>query len=211
MSKVNIKLYQNDLPENVVFSNNVAIDTEAMGLKNHRDRLCLVQLNFGDEVCHLVQFKHSDFSHSPRLKQLLTDDSITKIFHFGRFDIALLQLSFNICIRNVYCTKIASRLCRTYTSRHGLKDLCKELIGIDISKQEQTSDWGVADLSPQQLNYAAGDVLYLHQLKDKLDTLLARENRTEIAHACFNFLPYRATFDAWAGDHNDIFSYANET
>lgn len=208
---MDIKLYQNDLPDDVQFSNLVAIDTEAMGLKNYRDRLCLIQLNFGDGICHLVQFRSRDFSKSPRLKALLEDSTIQKIFHFARFDVGIMQLSFDVRIRNVYCTKIASRLCRTYTSRHGLKDLCKEFLNVDISKNEQTSDWGVKDLSDAQRKYAASDVLYLHQLKEKLDQLLVREGRVEIAQACFDYLPYRATFDAWAGEHNDIFNYQNET
>lgn len=196
-----------DLPDSVQWSASVAIDTEAMGLKNHRDRLCLVQLNFGDEHCHLVHFPTPDFSRSQNLKRLLTDSSVEKIFHFARFDVAILQYSFNLMINHIYCTKIASKLSRTYTNKHGLKDLCKELLSAEINKNEQTSDWGQAELSPQQQTYAANDVLHLHALQEKLNKMLVRENRMDTAKACFEFIPHRACFDLWAGDSYDIFSY----
>lgn len=204
---MHIHLHQYDLPDDVEFSSSVAIDTEAMGLKNHRDRLCLVQISGGDGHCHLVQFSTPNFESSPNLKKLLMNSDIQKIFHYARFDVAILMHSFKIDISNIYCTKIASRLCRTFTSRHGLKDLCKELIQKEISKQEQTSDWGAKVLSKEQQKYAATDVLYLHHIKEVLDELLQRENRTALAQECFNFLPTRARFDLFAGDAFDIFSY----
>lgn len=204
---MHIHLYQYDLPDDFQLPLSIAIDTEAMGLKNHRDRLCLVQISGGDGHCHLVQFATPDFENSPNLKKLLSDHKIQKIFHYARFDVAILMHSFNIEIRNIYCTKITSRLCRTFTSKHGLKDLCKDLIQKEISKQEQTSDWGAKILSKEQQKYAATDVLYLHQLKEILDKLLERENRTALAQECFNFLPSRAQFDLLVGDTFDIFSY----
>jgi ribonuclease D len=204
---MHIHLFQYDLPDDFKASTAVAIDTEAMGLKNHRDRLCLVQVSNGDGHCYLVQFPKPDFSKSPNLKKILQDDSVQKIFHYARFDVAILMHSFQIDMANIYCTKIASRLCRTYTSRHGLKDLCKDLIQKEISKQEQTSDWGAESLSKEQQKYAATDVLYLHHLKQVLDVLLARENRNALAQECFKFLPSRARFDLLVSDSFDIFSY----
>ncbi|MES2607685.1 MAG: ribonuclease D [Pseudomonadota bacterium] len=203
-----IHFHTYDLPESFVPSAIVAMDTEAMGLNYHRDRLCLVQLSNGDGHCHLVHLPTGDFSKSPRLKALLTRPDVTKLFHFARFDVGILQHSFGIQLNNVYCTKIASRLTRTYTGKHGLKNLCKDLLNVEISKQEQTSDWGAAVLSAEQQTYAATDVLHLHQLKEILDGLLQRENRHDLAKACFDFLPYRGHLDCSAGDTFDIFSYA---
>lgn len=183
----NIKLYQNDLPDDLNLGQEIALDTEAMGLNPHRDRLCLVQLSSGQGVCHLVQIS-PDQKEAPNLQKLLKDPSITKLFHFARFDVALLKQTFGDVQGPFYCTKIASKLARTFTDRHGLKDLCRDLLGIDISKAQQTSDWGSLSLSEDQRLYAATDVLYLHRLKEVLDTLLARENRHELAKSCFDFL-----------------------
>lgn len=205
---MHIHFHHYDLPESFSPSAVVAMDTEAMGLNYHRDRLCLVQLSNGDGHCHLVHFPVGDFSKSPRLVALLTDPKITKVFHYARFDVGILQYSFGIQMNNIYCTKIASRLIRTYTNKHGLKDLCKDLLKVEISKQEQTSDWGAEILTKEQQYYAATDVLHLHKLKEILDALLQRERRQELAKACFDFLPYRGKFDCTAGDTFDIFSYA---
>ncbi len=203
---MSIHLHHGDLPEGVVFGNSVAIDTETMGLDPNRDRLCLVQLSAGDGVCHLVQFAKGAYA-APRLKALLTDPAVLKIFHFGRFDIAMLQRYLGAIARPVYCTKIASRLVRTFTDRHGLKDLARDLLGVEISKQQQSSDWGSPELSDEQLRYAASDVLHLHALKAKLDEMLAREGRTALAQSCFDFLPTRALLDlgGWAAE--DIFAH----
>ena len=205
-----INLHMYDLPNGINFKNSVAVDTEAMGLKNYRDRLCVVQLSTEDGECHLVHFPEPNFSNAVNLKAVLTDTSLLKIFHYGRFDIGILQYTFQTFIKTIYCTKIASRLVRTYTNRHGLKDLCKELLGVELSKQEQTSDWGAQTLTPDQLKYAASDVLFLHKLKDKLDFLLKREKREDLAQACFDFLPYRAHLDLLAGEKFDIFSYQTD-
>ncbi|MCE3230368.1 MAG: 3-5 exonuclease [Alphaproteobacteria bacterium] len=202
-----IHLHQNDLPDGLHLGNLVAVDTEAMGLKPHRDRLCLVQLSAGDGICHLVQFPQKRYQEAHNLKQLLADPGTTKIFHFARFDVMILFYSLGIMATPLYCTKIASKLIRTFTEKHSLKDLCKELLAIEISKQEQTSDWGAPDLTPDQLRYAATDVLHLHPLKDKLDALLERENQTNLAEACFSFLPHRATMDLTAGEEFDIFQH----
>lgn len=202
-----IQLHQNDLPDDVHFGSCVAIDTEAMGLKPHRDRLCLVQLSGGDGFCHLVQFSEKKYDQAHNLKRLLTDPQITKLFHYARFDVALLSYTFNISINPLYCTKIASKLVRTFTERHGLKDLCRDLLKVEISKQEQCSDWGAQDLTPEQCQYAANDVLHLHALKKKLDKLLIRENQMELAQAAFNFLPYRAQMDLQAGEDFDLFHH----
>lgn len=202
-----IKHYLYDLPDEVKFKASVAIDTETMGLKLHRDRLCLVQLSGGDGECHLVQFPKPDFTKSYNLKKLLQDKAILKIFHYARFDVAALMHSFNIEISNLYCTKIASFLTRTASNKHSLKDLCKELLNIELNKQEQTSDWGDKKLTPEQMKYAATDVLHLHHIKQKLDTLLVREKRMELAQACFQFLPFRARIDLLAGEDFDIFSH----
>jgi ribonuclease D len=202
-----VSVYKNDLPPDLDFGGAVAIDTETLGLNPHRDRLCVVQLSSGDGNAHLVQFEKGRYD-APNLRELLTNPQVLKIFHFGRFDIAVLQHYLGVTTRPVYCTKIAAKLVRTFTDRHGLKDLCRELLGVEISKQQQTSDWGQAVLTPEQLNYAASDVLHLHAIKDKLDTLLKREGREELAHACFSFLPYRAELDlkGWHDD-SDVFNH----
>ena len=200
-----IKYYENDLPENLDFGEIVAIDTETMGLNPARDRLCLVQLSSGNGVCHLV--KILDLRKKPKnLIKLLKNNRITKIFHYARFDVAILKHTFKLEIKNIYCTKIASKLVRTYTDKHGYKDLCKELLNETISKVEQSSDWG-GKLSKDQKIYAATDVLYLHKLKNKLDTMLVRENRTKIAKACFEFLGHRTDLDLFGWYDVDIFKH----
>ena len=203
---VQVKLHQGDIPADLSFGSSIAIDTETLGLNPLRDRLCLIQLSSGDGVGHLVQFRPGEYA-APNLKRLLADESITKIFHFGRFDIAVIAQYLGIVCRPVYCTKIASRLTRTYTDRHGLKELCSELLGIDLSKQQQTSDWGRAELTKEQLDYAASDVLYLHKLREVLDQRLMRENRTALAQACFEFLPTRALIDLAGWAEQDIFAH----
>ena len=199
-------LHQDDLPEGVDFGKIVAIDTETMGLNVPRDRLCLVQLSGGGGNIHLVQFRDRNYE-APRLKALLADQAVTKLFHFGRFDIAVMQHYLGVLAGPVYCTKIAAKLTRTFTDRYGLKDLCRELIGKDISKQQQTSDWGAAELTADQLKYAASDVLYLHELKTKLDAMLEREGRTELARSAFEFLPTRALLDLAGWKDVDIFAH----
>ena len=202
-----IHLYQNDLPDGLDLGPVVAIDTETMGLDPRRDRLCLVQMSSGDGDAHLVQIAPGQTS-APNLERMLTDPAVLKLLHFGRFDIAALQNAFGVTTAPVWCTKIASKMIRTYTDRHGLKYLLQALAGVDISKQQQTSDWGAAELTQAQLEYAASDVLYLHKLKDALEQLLIRENRLALAQACFDFLPTRAHLDllGW-GDENDIFHH----
>ena len=202
-----IHLHQNDLPQDVDLGNLVAIDTEAMGLLPHRDRLCLVQLSSGDGNCHLVQFPDRHYESAHNLKRLLADPKVTKLFHFARFDVMILSHYIGIVSTPIYCTKIASKLIRTFTERHSLKDLCKDLLKIEISKQEQTSDWGAKELSQDQLRYAATDVLHLHALKTQLDALLVRENQMDLAQACFSFLPYRTQLDLTAGEEFDIFHH----
>ncbi|MEQ8349331.1 MAG: hypothetical protein RIB84_27585 [Sneathiellaceae bacterium] len=202
-----IHLHRGDLPPGLSFPDGVAIDTETMGLNPHRDRLCLVQLSGGDNVCHLVQFPVGSGFEAPNLTALLTDPAVRKLFHFGRFDIAMLYRYLGVIARPVYCTKIASRLTRTYTDRHSLKELCREILGVDLSKQEQTSDWGAAELTPSQQAYAASDVLYLHRLAAELDQRLAREGRTAIAESCFEFLPTRSVLDLSGWPDFDIFSH----
>ncbi len=199
-------LHRGDLPAGLTFKSGVAVDTETLGLKPQRDRLCLVQLSGGDGTSHLVQFDGTDWS-APRLKALLTDPGLTKIFHYARFDVAVLERYLGVVTGPIYCTKIASKLVRTYTDRHGLKDLCAELLGVELSKQQQSSDWAAEKLSPEQLAYAASDVLYLHRLKAALDTMLAREGRTELAQACFSFLSTRARLDLAGFEDVDIFSH----
>lgn len=199
-------LHKGDLPDDLAFGTSVAIDCETMGLNPHRDRLCLVQLSFGDGDAHMVQIAQGQTS-APNLERLIADPQILKIFHFGRFDIAALEHAFGVRAAPVYCTKIASKLIRTYTDRHGLKYLLDELLGIDISKQQQTSDWGAAELTPAQLDYAASDVLYLHRLKDALDARLEREGRMELAQSCFRFLPTRAALDLTGWPEIDIFAH----
>ena len=199
-------LHQGDLPADLDFGDVVAIDTETMGLDPARDRLCLVQLSSGDGAAHLVQLAKGEYD-APNLKRLLSDAAVTKLFHYARFDIAVIRAYLGIVCTPIYCTKIASKLVRTYTDRHGLKDLCRELLGEDISKQQQSSDWGADMLTPEQLNYAAGDVLYLHALKARLDTMLEREGRTAFAAACFAFLPTRAELDLAGWGDQDIFAH----
>jgi ribonuclease D len=201
-----IKLYKNDLPDGLDLGPAVAIDTETLGLNPNRDRLCLAQLSAGDNICHAVQFEAGQYG-APNLKRLLTDASVTKLFHFARFDIAMFRRYLGVVTAPIYCTKIASRLVRTYTDKHGLKDLVKELLSVDLSKEQQSSDWGAAELSERQLSYAANDVLYLHRLKTALDTMLAREGRTQLAQACFAFLPFRAELDLAGWPDTDIFSH----
>jgi ribonuclease D len=201
-----IKLHRGDLPADLSFGAVVAIDTETMGLNPHRDRLCLVQLSAGDGNAHLVQMPRGPH-HAPRLAALLSDPKVLKLFHFGRFDIAVLEHALGVHCEPVYCTKIAAKLTRTFTDRFGLKDLCKELLGVDLSKQQQTSDWGADTLSEEQLTYAASDVLHLHALKAKLDALLAREGRTELAQAAFTYLPSRARLDLAGWPEEDIFAH----
>ncbi|MFG1391713.1 ribonuclease D [Xanthobacter agilis] len=204
-----IRLHQGDLPADFVAAPVVAIDTETMGLNPFRDRLCLVQLSNGDGSADLVQIpQDASAQTAPNLVRLLTDPAVTKLFHFGRFDIAILQHTFRVMPQPVWCTKIASRLVRTYTDRHGLKDLLRELLGVDISKQQQSSDWGSGNLSDAQLAYAASDVLYLHALKAKLEEMLAREGRSALAAACFAFLPARAALDLAGWAEQDIFAHA---
>jgi ribonuclease D len=201
-----ISLHRGDLPADLSFGSSVAIDTETMGLNPHRDRLCLVQLSAGDGNAHLVQLPNGPLK-APRLASLVADPKVLKLFHFGRFDIAVLEHALGVRCEPVYCTKIAARLTRTFTDRWGLKDLCKELLGVDLSKQQQTSDWGADKLSDEQLAYAASDVLHLHALKAKLDALLEREGRTELARAAFQFLPSRARLDLAGWPEVDIFEH----
>lgn len=201
-----IKLHRGDLPAEVSFGSVVAIDTETMGLNPHRDRLCLVQLSAGDGNAHLVQMPKGPHN-APRLAALLADPKVLKLFHFGRFDIAVLEHALGVRCEPVWCTKIAAKLTRTFTDRFGLKDLCRELLGVEISKQQQSSDWGADTLSEEQLAYAASDVLHLHALKAKLDALLEREGRTELAQAAFTFLPTRARLDVAGWPDEDIFAH----
>jgi ribonuclease D len=198
-------LHRDDLPADVDLGPVIAIDTETMGLNHRRDRLCLVQLCGGDGQAHLVQIGH-DYA-APNLKALLTDPARLKLFHFARFDIAALQAYLGVVTAPVYCTKIASRLARTFTDRHGLKDLVRDVLGVEISKQMQSSDWGADTLSPEQMRYAASDVLYLHALRSKLDAMLTRENRMALAEACFTFLPARAALDLAGWEALDIFAH----
>ena len=199
-------LYQNDLPDNLNLGDTVAIDCETMGLNPIRDRLCLVQLSSGDGNAHLVQISPGQ-TEAPVLNRLIKDTAVLKLFHFGRFDIAALYRTFGALAKPIYCTKIASKLIRTYTDRHGLKNLLQELLDLDISKQQQTSDWGSQHLKPAQLDYAASDVLHLHALKEHLDRMLEREQRSEMAQACFDFLPMRAKLDLAGWPDTDIFSH----
>ena len=203
-------IYQNDIPSNIEFKDVVAIDTETMGLRFHRDRLCLVQLSNGDGKAHLIQVSKDELKKKDKfinLKKILTDKNLTKLFHFARFDIAVLEK--NVCpIKGpVYCTKIASKLCRTFGARHGLADLCRDLLSLELDKQNQTSDWGAKELSNSQLKYAASDVLYLHKIKKELDIILERENRKDLAVSCFNFLTTRSKLDLIGFNDLDIFSH----
>ena len=206
MIKPSITLHKNDLPEGLTLGKSIAVDTETLGLNLNRDRLCLVQLSAGDGRAHLVQFDGNDYA-APHLKALLADRSILKIFHFARFDVAVLEKNLGVLTEPIYCTKIASKLARTYTDRHGLKDLVGELLGIEISKQQQSSDWAAKELSQQQISYAASDVLHLHALKDKLEVMLSRDSRHELAEAAFRFLPIRARLDPAGFSGEDIFSH----
>jgi len=206
MAKPAITLHKGDLPAGIDFAQSVAVDTETLGLNVNRDRLCLVQLSAGDGSAHLVQFDGSDYA-APRLKALLKDPSLTKIFHYARFDVAVLQKNLKVMTTPIYCTKIASKLARTYTDRHGLKDLASELLGVELSKQQQSSDWAAAKLTQQQLAYAASDVLHLHALKDKLDAMLEREGRRTLAQAAFDFLPVRVRLDLAGFADDDIFAH----
>ncbi len=211
MSGGTIHLHRHDLPAGLEFGTMVAIDTETMGLNPQRDRLCLVQLSAGDGTAHLVQIIPPALGGAgadcPNLKALLTDPAVTKLFHFARFDIAALYHGLGVLTAPVICTKIASRLVRTYTDRHGLKDLCRDLAGVEISKQQQTSDWGATDLSSEQLSYAASDVLYLHDIWAKLEALLRRESRLDLARAAYAFLPTRARLDLLGYEIPDLFSH----
>lgn len=201
-----IKLYHGDLPDDLDLGPIVAIDSETMGLNPNRDRLCLVQLSSGDGNAHLVKFD-LEIGDAPNLCRLLSDPEVIKLFHFGRFDIAVMARYLGVMAAPVYCTKIASKLVRTYTDRHGLKDLVRELLGEDISKQQQSSDWGAATLSQAQKKYAASDVLHLHGLKKVLDEMLDREGRSQVAKACFDFLPVRASLDLAGWEDQDIFAH----
>ncbi|WP_127089021.1 ribonuclease D [Aquabacter cavernae] len=204
-----IRVHRGDLPADFVAAPVVAIDTETLGLNPHRDRLCLVQLSNGDGSADLVQIpRGASAASAPNLVRMLADPNVVKLFHFGRFDIAVLAHTFGVTTSPVFCTKIASRLTRTYTDRHGLKDLVRELLGVDLSKQQQSSDWAAEELSDAQLHYAASDVLYLHACKDKLEAMLEREGRTEMAEACFAFLPTRAALDLKGWPEEDIFAHS---
>jgi ribonuclease D len=200
------QLHRGDLPDGLLFGDTVAIDTEAMGLNPHRDRLCVVQLSRGDGDAHLVQFAAGCYD-APNLSRLLTDRSVTKLFHFARFDIAIIYHYLGVMPQPLYCTKIASRLVRTFTDRHGLRDLCKDVLGIDLKKEQQSSDWGAPVLTEEQQRYAASDVLHLHALRNRLDEMLERERRTELARRCFEFLPARAVLDLEGWAEQDIFAH----
>ncbi len=202
-----VKLHQGDLPDGLEFGSSVAVDTETMGLRAQRDKLCVVQLSAGDDDAHLVQLDRSTY-HCPNLKKLLQDPNVTKIFHYARFDVGMLKAYLDVDTAPLYCTKIASRLTRTYTDRHGLKDLVREMLGIELSKQQQSSDWGTPVLSDAQKQYAALDVIYLHELKVRLDQMLRREGRMEMAQACFDFLPHRAALDLAGWPEEDIFAHS---
>ncbi|UFN47389.1 ribonuclease D [Roseomonas sp. OT10] len=211
MPNATIRLHRGDLPAGLSLGPVVAIDTETMGLNPHRDRLCLVQLSSGDGTAHCVQIVPDALggrgADCPNLKRLLADPATVKLFHFARFDVAILYQALGVEVAPVRCTKVAAKLVRTFTDRHGLKDLCRELLGVEISKQQQTSDWGAPDLSAEQLAYAASDVLYLHALWERLEALLRREGRLELAEACFRFLPARGRLDLLGYDAPDIFAH----
>lgn len=202
-----IRLHRGDLPDLSAYGNSVAIDTETLGLNPHRDRLCVVQLSPGDGSADVVQIPASGIS-SPNLVKLLSDPKRLKIFHFARFDLAVLKNAYKVTVEPVYCTKIASRIARTYTDRHGLKDLARELLNVEISKQQQSSDWGADQLSEAQIAYAASDVLHLHALKLKLDEMLVRDRRARLAQACFQFLPARAELDLGGWADEDLFAHS---
>lgn len=201
-----ITLHKSDIPANLSFGPSVAVDTEAMGLNNHRDRLCLIQLSAGDGNAHLVQFARGEYD-APNLKKLLADPGVTKIFHYARFDYAILKHYLGVSCTPLYCTKIASTLARTYTDKHNLRELCRELLGIELNKQQQSSDWGAADINDEQKLYAANDVLHLHRIKDKLDVMLTRENRRDLAQATMDFIPTRVALDLSGWPELDIFAH----
>lgn len=200
-------VYEDDLPSSLKLDGDIAVDTEAMGLNNKRDRLCLVQLSNGNGDAHLVKFEQGKYN-APNLIKLLSDGSRTKIFHFARFDLSIMRHYLGISLSNIYCTRTASRLVRTYSDKHGYKDICKELLGVDVSKQQQSSYWGGQTLSNEQIDYAASDVLYLHKLRTKLDEMLLREGRSELAKATFDFLPHRAELDLAGWENEDIFAHS---
>jgi len=203
-----IRFHKNDLPDLSNYQvDAVAVDTETLGLNPHRDRLCVVQISPGDGTADVIQIEQGQRT-APNLVRVLGDNAITKLFHYGRFDIAVLYNAFGVMPEPVFCTKIASRLTRTYTDRHGLKDICNELLGVSLSKAQQSSDWAAETLTPEQLEYAASDVLYLHRLREVLAKRLARENRTEVANACFRFLPTRARLDLMGWQEADIFAHS---
>ena len=202
----NIKLYKNDLPINIKFKGSIAIDTETMGLNINNDRLCLIQISDANNNSYIVQFLKNCYD-APNLKKILNDKNILKIFHYARFDIAVIKKNLGIMCKPIYCTKIASKLARTFTDRHGLKDLCKDLLKVDLNKQSQTSDWGNDILTENQLDYAANDVLYLHEIKNKLDKILVREGKQRLAKSCFEFLSTRAEFDLLGWQDKDIFEH----
>lgn len=207
MAKPTITVHQGDIPEGLTFGTSVAVDTETLGLKPHRDRLCVVQLSAGDNTAHLVQFAKGSYA-APRLCALLGDPGVEKIFHFARFDVAVLKHYLHVAVRPVFCTKIASKLVRTYTDRHGLKDLTSELLGIELSKQQQSSDWASTELSAAQQAYAASDVLHLHAIRSRLQAMLERESRQAFADAAFQFLPVRADLDLAGFGEMDVFSHS---
>lgn len=203
---MSVTVHSFDLPEGLSFGDSLAVDTETLGLNLNRDRLCVVQLSSGDGTAHLVHFPEANYD-APNLKKLLGDPGITKIFHFARFDLAVLHRDLGVTCRPVYCTKVASKLVRTFTDRHGLRDLCRDILGVEISKQQQSSDWGAAALSEAQIAYAASDVLHLHALRAHLDDMLARDDRAELAQACFDFLPWRAKLDLAGWPDVDVFAH----
>ncbi len=201
-----VTLHEGDLPDGLDLGPVVAIDTETMGLKPARDRLCLAQMSAGDGDAHLVRFARGNYD-APNLKAMLADQAVTKLFHFARFDVAMIERHLGVVCQPLYCTKIASKLARTFTDRHGLRDLCRDLLGIDLAKEQQMSDWGADTLSDRQLDYAASDVLHLHDIRARLDEMLAREGRAELAEACFRFVPARARLDLAGWDDLDIFAH----
>lgn len=203
---MNILEYKNDLPDGLLLKGDIAIDTEAMGLNNHRDRLCVVQICSGDDTIHLVRFDPNNYA-APNLKKLLSDSNRVKILHYARFDVAIIYKYLELMMTNIYCTKIASKIARTYAEGHGLKDLCRELLGVQLSKQQQSSYWGSSALSKEQQEYAAMDVLYLHRLREKLNHMLERENRLALVQQCFDFIPHRAILDIEGWGEIDIFAW----
>ncbi len=204
---MSVTVHSFDIPEGLAFGNSLAVDTETLGLNLTRDRLCVVQLSSGDGTAHLVHFPEPRYD-APNLKKLLGDPGVTKIFHFARFDLAVLRRDLGLTCRPVYCTKVASKLVRTFTDRHGLRDLCRDILGVEVSKQQQSSDWGAAELNDAQVAYAASDVLHLHALREHLDAMLRRDDRTALAQACFDFLPWRAELDLAGWPDVDVFAHA---